>query len=268
MTSMSPSMSHAMLTRGNGNNVLRGGFGMFFNRNMGNLEYDYLRIPPTSYQVLVGSGNVSELGGVGLTYDTLRLLDWRTRVSSITLNTLNPDSNTWPKTYSYSASYARRIFWNQVVEAAYVGTKGRDLVSRRQLNAVPLGSLLSGSINGVDAEPGQPRRARRLGRQHAAAVPVAVGHPGLELRRRLGLQLAAGHPQPADRPSPAVPRELHLWSDQRHDVGQRRVQASSTRSIRPSYGVLTTIGPTSSTSRGTPTCPTAGSVGNPIIAAC
>ena len=26
---------------GNGNNVLRGGFGMFYNRNMGNLEYDY-----------------------------------------------------------------------------------------------------------------------------------------------------------------------------------------------------------------------------------
>jgi hypothetical protein len=135
---------------GEGNNVLRGGYGMFYNRNMGNLEYDSLRIPPTSYQVSVGAGNVPDLGGVGLTYDTVRLLDWRTRVSSITLNTLNPDSSTWPKTHSYSVSYARRIPWNQVVEVAYVGTKGRDLVSRRQLNAVPLGALLSGSINGVD----------------------------------------------------------------------------------------------------------------------
>ena len=135
---------------GQGNNVLRGGFGMFFNRNMGNLEYDYLRIPPTSYAVSTNSGASSELGGVGLTYDTLRHLDWRTRVGSITLNTLNPDSNTWPKTYSYSVSYARRIFFNQVIEAAYVGTKGRDLVSRRQLNAVPLGSLLTGTAGTSD----------------------------------------------------------------------------------------------------------------------
>ena len=35
-----------------GNNVLRGGYGMFFNRNMGNVEYDTtLRLPPTLYSV-------------------------------------------------------------------------------------------------------------------------------------------------------------------------------------------------------------------------
>ena len=36
---------------GQGNNVLRGGYGMFFNRNMGNVEYDQRaaarRRPPT-----------------------------------------------------------------------------------------------------------------------------------------------------------------------------------------------------------------------------
>jgi hypothetical protein len=136
---------------GQGNNVLRGGFGMFYNRNMGNLEYSTLRVPPVSYRVGIGSGDASNLGGgVGLTYDNLGQLDWRTRVSSINLDTLNPDSNKWPKTYSYSVSYARRIFFNQVIEAAYVGTKGRDLVSRRQLNAVPLGSLLSGMAGTSD----------------------------------------------------------------------------------------------------------------------
>lgn len=146
-----PRLNVAWDVDGQGNNVLRGGFGMFYNRNMGNLEYDFLRIPPTSYSVGVGSGAVADLGGGrGLSYDTLGLLDWRTRVGTIGLNTLNPDSNTWPKTYSYSVSYARRIFFNQVAEVAYVGTKGRDLVSRRNLNAVPLGSLLSGTVGGVD----------------------------------------------------------------------------------------------------------------------
>ena len=36
---------------GQGNNVLRGGYGMFYNRNMGNVEYDNaLRLPPDVYQ--------------------------------------------------------------------------------------------------------------------------------------------------------------------------------------------------------------------------
>src|SRR5690606_30438431 len=104
---------------GQGSNVLRGGYGLFFNRNMGNLEYNVLRMPPNAYRVRVGSGDVPDLGGVGLTYDTIRQLDWTTRVASISLDTLNPDSNKWPKTHSFSVSYARRIFFNQVAEVAY-----------------------------------------------------------------------------------------------------------------------------------------------------
>ncbi len=146
-----PRINAAWDLTGNGNNVLRGGFGIFYNRNMGNLEYDYLRIPPTSYNVGIGSGAASSLGGgVGLTYDTIRELDWTKRVSTLAINTLNPNSNKWPKTYSFSASFARRIFFNQVVEAAYVGTRGRDLVTRRELNVIPLGALLQGTVNGID----------------------------------------------------------------------------------------------------------------------
>ena len=145
-----PRINVAWDITGNSNHVARGGFGIFYNRNMGNLEYDYLRIPPTSYNVRTNSGAASGLGGVGLTYDTIRQLDWTTRVSTLTVNTLNPDSNKWPTTYSFSASFAKRIFFNQVVEAAYVGTRGRDLVSRRQLNVVPLGALLTGTVNGID----------------------------------------------------------------------------------------------------------------------
>ena len=56
----------------------------------------------------------------------------------------------WPKTNSYSISYARRIPWNQVVEAAYVGTQGRDLVSRSNGNVMPYGAMATGTFNGVD----------------------------------------------------------------------------------------------------------------------
>jgi Carboxypeptidase regulatory-like domain/TonB-dependent Receptor Plug Domain len=137
---------------GEGNNVLRGGYGMFYNRNMGNVEYDNtLRLPPNSYQVGTdfwaggGYGN-----GVGLTYDTISEATLANRIGSIGINSLTPDSFLWPKTHSYSISFARRIPWNQVVEASYVGTKGRDLVSRSNGNVMPYGVLSSGTFNGVD----------------------------------------------------------------------------------------------------------------------
>ncbi len=58
---------------GQGNNVLRGGYGMFFNRNMGNVEYDNtLRLPPYIYALNADVYNGSSYGGgIGLTYDTV-----------------------------------------------------------------------------------------------------------------------------------------------------------------------------------------------------
>ena len=137
---------------GEGNNVLRGGWGMFYNRNMGNVEYDNtLRMPPNSYQVATdfwAGGGYG--GGAGLTYDTISEATFASRIGSIGINSLTPDSFTWPKTHSYSISYARRIPWNQVVEAAYVGTQGSDLVSRSNGNVMPYGSMSTGTFNGVD----------------------------------------------------------------------------------------------------------------------
>ncbi len=60
---------------GQGNNVLRGGYGLFFNRNMGNVEYDQaLHIPPAAYQINADIGNTPDPGGTGrgLTYSTLQ----------------------------------------------------------------------------------------------------------------------------------------------------------------------------------------------------
>ena len=137
---------------GEGNNVLRGGYGMFFNRNMGNVEYDNtLRLPPNAYQIATdfwAGGGYG--GGVGLTYDTISEATLANRIGSIGIQTLDPDSFVWPKTHSFSLSFSRRIPWNQVVEAAYVGTRGRELVSQSNGNVMPYGILSSGTFNGVD----------------------------------------------------------------------------------------------------------------------
>ena len=137
---------------GEGKNVLRGGYGMFYNRNMGNVEYDNsLRLPPNAYHVAAdfwNSGGIAN--GLGLTYDTASLVTMADRIGSIGINTPTPNSFKWPMTHSFSASYARRVPWNQVVEVAYVGTRGRNLVSRSNGNVMPFGVLAKGSFNGVD----------------------------------------------------------------------------------------------------------------------
>ena len=137
---------------GEGNNVLRGGYGLFYNRNMGNVEYDNtLRLPPNSYAVGTSFWDGGGYGGgVGLTYDTISQATLANRIGSISINTLAPDSFTWPKTHSFSLSYARRIPWSQVAEVSYVGTRLRDLVSRSNGNVMPYGALSSGTFNGVD----------------------------------------------------------------------------------------------------------------------
>src|SRR6185503_1955236 len=137
---------------GEGNNVLRGGYGLFYNRNMGNVEYDTsLRLAPNAYQVGTDFWVGSNYGnGLGLTYDTIREATLANRIGSLGIISLNKDSFKWPKTHSFSASFARRIPWNQVAEVSYVGTRGRDLFSQSNGNVMPYGALSSGNFRGID----------------------------------------------------------------------------------------------------------------------
>jgi hypothetical protein len=137
---------------GQGNNVLRGGYGMFYNRNQGNVEYNNtLRLAPNAYQVHTDLWTGAGYGnGLGLNYDTAHEATLANRIGSIGINSFTPDSFTWPRTHSFSVSYARRIPGNQVVEASYVGSRGDNLVSRTNGNVMPLGALSSGTFNGVD----------------------------------------------------------------------------------------------------------------------
>ena len=137
---------------GDGNNVLRGGYGLFVNRPMGNVEYENtFFLPPAIYHVQQDAfGGFDYGGGVGLTYDTAHEATLASRIGEVPITTFTPNSFTFPVTHSFSVSYARRIVFDQLVEAAYVGTRGRTLVGHIEGNAVPEGALLGGIVGNAD----------------------------------------------------------------------------------------------------------------------
>jgi hypothetical protein len=146
-----PRVNFAWDLSGNGDTVVRGGGGVFFNREQGNAQYNIINVAPNSYAVTIGAGNVTGLGGgEGLTYRTLGTIDPLGQLGGTNLGTMSIDDLDWPRMYQVSASIARRIPWNHVFEAGYVGTFGRHLAAQRQINAVPVGTFTSGQVGNAN----------------------------------------------------------------------------------------------------------------------
>ena len=144
-------MNAAWDVGGDGKTVLRGGYGMFINRPAGGIdESNVFFVPPNAYNVGVNAFHDPGLGGQGLTYDTVHLIPFVDLIGSQFIASPTPTSWAFPTTHSFSVSFARRVFWNQIVEAAYVGTRGRRLVSQVNGNVVPFGDLSHGTIGNAD----------------------------------------------------------------------------------------------------------------------
>jgi hypothetical protein len=145
-----PRVNFAWDVSGNGSTVVRGGAGTFYNRPMGNAEYDIIRTPPNGYNTSIDAYAGSGLGPVGLTYNTVNLVDPVSRIGRIGLTSVNPDSINYPRTLTASFSVAKRIPFQQVLEVSYVGTFGRHLLDTRQDNVIQPGTLLSGTVGNSD----------------------------------------------------------------------------------------------------------------------
>lgn len=169
-----PRLNFAWDIWGNQRLVVRGGAGIFYNRVMGNFQYDatlrsqvngnvggslglYTTIPGTQNPDGTGGVTWADLGGMTLfnmgrvTLPNGRTIDVNPlNLASGGQDIISPDatSNKVPSTYSTSLSLATRLPFQTVFEAAYVGTFGRHLPSRRAINYVPPGSLLTGNVPG------------------------------------------------------------------------------------------------------------------------
>jgi hypothetical protein len=144
-----PRVNFAWDLQGNGDTIVRGGAGIFYVREQGNVQYNVINVPPNSFGSTLDAGGLQNAftgqgyrGYNGLDYSTSGLSDPFGGLNSPSaIGTPNLNDLNWPRTYNASISVARRLPGRQVLEIGYVGTWGRNLVGQQDHNTIPPGGL-------------------------------------------------------------------------------------------------------------------------------
>ncbi len=144
-----PRVNFAWDVKSDGDLIVRGGTGIFYVREQGNVQYNVINVPPNSFQSTLDAGTLQNAfpgqgynGYNGLDYQTTKLADPFGAVGAPgSVGTPNKDDLEWPRTYNASISVAKRLPWRNVLEVGYVGTWGRQLVGQQNRNIVQIGGL-------------------------------------------------------------------------------------------------------------------------------
>ncbi len=146
-----PRVGFAWDVRGDASLVIRSGGGIFYNRPQGNSQYWILNTPPNRFN----SGGINyDSGGFAdgslINYNNMSQIDPFARLGSVSTGTQTFGRVEIPQTISMSFSVATRLPYDNILETAYVGTRGRHLFGYRDLNIIPEGALLSGTVGNSD----------------------------------------------------------------------------------------------------------------------
>jgi outer membrane receptor protein involved in Fe transport len=137
-----PRLNFAWDVKGDGDLIVRGGGGLFYNRPMGNAEYDVIHYSPYAYGITMDSYSTQNFAGGRMDYNTIGTADPFAFVGGISVpQSVSAESVDYPRYFTTSLSVGKRLPWQQFLEVGYVGTFGRHLLNSRNDNIVPEGAL-------------------------------------------------------------------------------------------------------------------------------
>jgi len=138
-----PRLGFAYDLTGSGKTLLRGGFGMMYERVQGNDMYQAAADPPFTANVT--------LNNVYLSNPNKNILSGATMTAPITVNSLSGlfiNDYKLPVSFQYSAGVQQALGARSVLSVAYVGTQGRHQSDNRNINLPDPSTLASIIGNG------------------------------------------------------------------------------------------------------------------------
>jgi hypothetical protein len=125
---VSPRLGFVYDLSGRQTTILRGGFGVFYDRPQGNMVFGMINNAPGLLQPTLQWGRLQDL-------------DAATGDPDPTL-VMNPTAYDFapPKVYGWNVGLQHKVARNLTFDIAYVGSSSKDLLSAEQINAVPYGA--------------------------------------------------------------------------------------------------------------------------------
>jgi hypothetical protein len=127
---VSPRIGAVYDLTGRGETILRGGFGIFYDRPQGNMVFDMISNAPGVLNSRLDFGRLQDLTAAGSDpYPTL---------------SLNPTAFGFkpPRVDQWNVGIQHKLIEEFIVDVAYVGSRSTDLLRQVQINAVPFGATL------------------------------------------------------------------------------------------------------------------------------
>lgn len=162
---VAPRFGFAYDTTGQGNLVIRGGAGLFYNtREGGGTVGDYSLINPIVTNPVQNYGDVRQFAGncsgTACSSGTRLLSPQQTRILQV--------NRPIEKIFNATFGFQERIGFQTVADVAYVGTFGRHLSRQRDLNEVPY----LAHFQAANLDPSQPTPTSYLGGAIKQYVPL------------------------------------------------------------------------------------------------
>ena len=128
---ISPRLGVVYDLTGKGTTIVRGGFGIFYDRPQGNMVFDMIANAPGVLNESVQWGRLQDLtGGGGDPNPTL---------------SLNPTAYDFkpPRVSQWNVGVQHKVWREVILDVAYVGSKSTDLLRQVQINALPFGATFA-----------------------------------------------------------------------------------------------------------------------------